>query len=85
MRNVVLATVLFVISGFATASAQEGCQAVQSSCSEMKARCESICQREPNPARCIAARCEGALPGCKATGIWRVQGGAGCWKTTKRS
>ncbi len=67
------------------AVAQDGCQQVQRSCSQMNARCESTCQAANNPSACIARVCSVNLTSCKANGIWKPAGGAACWKTNNRS
>lgn len=86
MRRVIaFAAATIVTVGASSAFAQEGCKPTQSSCSQMKARCEQICTAQANPSRCVAATCEVALPGCKANGVWAVRGGAACWKTSNRS
>ncbi len=82
--KVVLAAMAFTVFGYTGTSAQEGCQPSNFSCSQMKTRCENICQNRPNPPRCNAT-CENAMPQCLATGLWNIRGGAACWNTQKRS
>lgn len=68
------------------AIAQEGCKTAQSSCSQMNATCEKNCQgASNNPSACIARSCSTTLSTCKANGVWKAPGSAGCWKTTNRS
>lgn len=66
-------------------SAQEGCQTVQRSCSQMNQVCERNCQNGNNPSACVARFCSVNLTACKANGVWKPQGGAACWKTNNRS
>ncbi len=65
---------------------QDGCTAARSSCSQMNASCEKTCQgASNNPSACISRSCSATLNTCKATGIWKPAGSAGCWKTNNRS
>ncbi len=67
------------------AVAQDGCKAAQSSCSQMNASCEQKCQgASNNPSGCIARSCSATFSTCKANGVWKVPGSAGCWKTNNR-
>lgn len=83
--------IAIVFSLFALASAphpafaQEGCKVAQSSCSQMNANCEKLCQNSNNPSACVARSCSGALTVCKANGVWRSPGSPGCWKTNNRA
>ena len=56
--------------------AQDGCQTVRSSCSQMLKTCESRCQGSP---RCLPA-CSSALDTCKQTGVWRASSSPACWR-----
>lgn len=67
------------------ASAQDGCKAAQNSCTQMNATCEARCQNTNNPSTCVARSCSGALNTCKANGVWKSPGSAGCWKTNNRT
>jgi hypothetical protein len=67
------------------AFAQDGCQTVQRSCSQMNQTCEQRCQNQRNPSSCIATACSVNLTSCKSNGVWKPPGGAACWRTSNRS
>ncbi|PTM39349.1 hypothetical protein [Bosea sp. 124] len=68
------------------ATAQDGCKAAQSSCSQINASCEQKCQAAGNnPSGCIARLCSATFSTCKANGVWKAPGSAGCWKTNNRT
>lgn len=75
-----LATLIGI--GFSSAAfAQDGCQTVRSSCSQMMKTCESRCQGSP---RCLPG-CLTGLEVCKQTGVWKASTSPACWRTTNRS
>ena len=87
MKAVIAITlgVATLIAGYQTAGAQEGCRAVQSSCSQMNASCERNCQAGNNPSACAARLCAVPFSGCKANGIWKSASSPTCLKTNNRS
>lgn len=77
----------FAMPFIGSASAQEGCKQVTSSCSALFRSCEQNCNKVgSNPSACIARVCTPPLAGCKSNGVWRsVQGGSACWATKNKS
>ena len=77
----------FAVSFSGSASAQEGCKQVTSSCSALFKGCEQNCNKVgSNPSACVARVCTPPLAGCKSNGVWRsVQSGSACWATKNRS
>ncbi|HEY5796304.1 MAG TPA: hypothetical protein VIU82_14955 [Bosea sp. (in: a-proteobacteria)] len=88
MKNTtaLLLGLIMLTSTLQPATAQDGCKAAQSSCSQMNATCEKNCQGAGNnPSGCIARSCSTTFNTCKANGVWKAPGSAGCWKTNNRS
>ncbi len=74
-----------LMAGYQGASAQEGCRAVKSSCTQMNASCEQKCQPSNSPSSCIARLCSVPFSGCKVNGVWKSNASPTCLKTSNRS
>lgn len=74
-----------LMAGHQSAGAQEGCRAVQSSCTQMNASCEQKCQKSNSPSTCIARLCSVPFGGCKVNGVWKSNASPTCLKTSNRS
>lgn len=85
MRLIQAGFAICLLSLTTPAQAQEGCTAVQTSCTQMNARCENNCKNANNASACVARICSNALNACKANGVWKPPGGAACWRTSNRS
>lgn len=86
MKPLLLSVTALLLLASPVAFGQDGCQQVQASCSQMKARCEQNCQNQANPSRCIGAVCEATFNNCRQTGVWKAVGNAAaCWKTNNKS
>lgn len=79
---------LVVLAGFVDVQpslAQDGCQTVRSSCTQMLRTCESRCQTAArNPSACVAM-CSTGMDGCRANGVWKANSSPACWRTSNRS
>ena len=74
-----------LMAGHQTAGAQEGCRAVQSSCTQMNTSCERNCQPSNSPSTCIARLCSVPFSGCKVNGVWKSAATPTCLKTNNQS
>jgi hypothetical protein len=74
-----------ILVAASSAFAQDGCRQVQTSCTQMKARCDQNCQSARNPSACMGAVCDATLNNCKQTGIWKASGTIACWKTNNKN
>lgn len=74
-----------LLASYQSAGAQEACQAVRSSCSQMNASCEQKCKTGNNPSACVARLCSTPYSGCKINGIWRSASSPTCLKTNNQS
>lgn len=76
---------MIVLTVASSVAAQDICQRVPISCTEMKKQCEKDCLRKPHPSRCISAICESTFAGCMIAGVWKPIGETVCWQTENKT